>query len=131
MQTPKKICRTSVWILGIIVGLVLIAYLGINVLIGWGVCVDSKKAMAKFSGDRVAALIAVVDCETCDLRDRDNAVWALGMLHDRRALPVLHKHYTGKPCNHRRQICQYELSKAIQWTKGKSYMAPQLWRALM
>jgi hypothetical protein len=131
MQAPKKVFKIGAWILGIIFGLMVIAYFGLNVLIGWGVYVDSKKAMAKFGGDRIDALIAVVDCETCDLRDRNHAVWALGMLHDKRALPVLYKYHTRKPCNHMRQICQYELSTAIKWTEGKAYMAPQLWRPLL
>jgi hypothetical protein len=131
MQTPKNGLKVTAWILGIILGLVLVAYIGLNVLIGWGVFTESKKASAMFRGDRVEALIAVVDCEGCDLRDRESAVWALGQLHDKRALPVLYKYYTGKPCDHMRRICQYELSKAIQWTEGKSYMAPQLWRPLV
>jgi hypothetical protein len=131
MHPSKKIFKVILWISGSIIGLLLIAYLGLNALIYWGVRAEAKKAMAAFHGDRVAALIAVVDCDACDLRDRNHAVWALGQLHDKRALPVLHKYYTGKPCDHRRRVCQYELSKAIKWTEGKAYTAPQLWRPLI
>jgi hypothetical protein len=87
--------------------------------------------MAQFDGDRVEALIALVDCQACSLRDRTQAVWALGQLRDKRALPVLYKYFTGKPCDHQRLICQYEISKAIRWTEGKSFMLPQIWRLML
>jgi hypothetical protein len=47
MQTPKKIRKVFAWIPGVILGLVIIAYIGLNVLIGWGVYSDTKKAVAK------------------------------------------------------------------------------------
>jgi len=128
MQTPKKALRITAWIVGIMVGLVILAYIGINLIIGLGVRGESSRAVARFGGDRVEALIAEVDCETCDIRDRNHAVWALGQLTDKRALPVLYKYYTGNPCEHRTQICQYELSTAIKWTEGNSFMLPRLWR---
>ena len=55
----------------------------------------SETAQAQFPGKRIEALMAMVDCESCSLRDRNNAVWALGQLDDARALPVLEKYYTG------------------------------------
>ena len=128
MQIPKTAFRLTAWILGVISGLVLLGYVSLSLLIGWGVRSWSNKAISQFGGDRVGALIAVVDCDTCKLSDRNHAVWALGQLCDKRALPVLRKYYTGKPCNHMSQICQHELSKAIKWTEGNSFMLPQLWR---
>jgi hypothetical protein len=131
MWNSRKGLNLTAWILGIIAGLILIAFVAISLQIGWSVNRNSKKAMAQFVGDRVEALIAQVDCETCNLDNRNHAVWALGQLRDERALPVLYKHYTGKPCNHMRQICQYELSKAIKWTEGNSFMLPQIWRPFL
>lgn len=127
MQTPKKALRITGWIVGIIAGLVIVAVIGLNVLIGWGVRSELRKATTKYGGDRIEALMAVVDCDVCRIYDRNQAAWALGQLRDQRALPVLYKYHTGKPCNHSRQICQYELNKAIKWTEGNSLMLPRLW----
>ena len=131
MRILKRASRIALWILAIVMGILFIAYLGANILIGWGINNESRSAMARFGGDRIEALISVVDCQDCRLQDRDHAVWALGQLKDKRALTVLHKYRTGKPCNHSRQICQYEISKAIRWTEGKSYMLPQIWRPFL
>jgi len=71
------------------------------------------EARREFSGDRVEALSAFVDSEKHTLAERNHAVWALGQLRDPRGLPVLIKHRTGKPCDHSRFLCQYEIEKAI------------------
>jgi hypothetical protein len=131
MQILTKVLRISIRILVIAVGIVIIAYLGCSLMIGRGVNSASENAMAQFDGDRVEALIALVDCQTCNLHDRTTAVWALGQLKDKRALPILYKYRTGKPCDHLHQICQYEISKAIRWTEGNSYMLPQIWRVML
>ncbi len=123
--------RIAVCILGIVAALIILAFIGLEGLIGVGVEHDSQNAMRAFPGDRIEALIAVVDCQGCDLRNRNQAVWALGQLRDKRALPVLYKYRTGKKCDHFRFICQYELAKAIRWTEGNAYVAPQLWRLLL
>ncbi len=131
MRMPKMLLKVTAWLLGGVAGLLILVFLAVSVLIGWGVESTSRKAMAKFSGDRIEALIACVDCRGCDLRERESAVWALGQLTDKRALPVLYKYRTGKSCNHWTTICQYEISKAIRWTEGNSYMLPQVWRAML
>jgi HEAT repeat protein len=131
MRILIRALKIAVWILGIAVGIVIVIYLGGSLLIGWGINSTSRGAMANFDGDRIEALIALVDCQSCRIEDRNQAVWALGQLRDKRALPVLYKYRTGKPCDHLRQICQYEISKAIRWTEGNSYMLPQIWRAML
>jgi hypothetical protein len=65
-------------------------------------------------GDDVAALMDYVASADHGLKDRNRAVWALGRLCDRRALPLLQKHYNGQPCDHEKFLCQYELKKAIK-----------------
>lgn len=77
------------------------------------------RAALQFGGDRIAGLSALVDCQTCSLHDRDMAVWALGVLGDRRGLPVLKAHYTGAKCDHTADLCQYELGKAILKIDGQ------------
>jgi len=131
MQIPGKVLKISLRILVIAAGIVIIAYFGCSLLIGLGVNSASERAMAQFDGDRIEALIALVDCQTCNLHDRTTAVWALGQLKDKRALPILYKYRTGKPCDHLHQFCQYEISKAIRWTEGNSYMLPQIWRVML
>jgi hypothetical protein len=131
MRALKRVSKIASWISAIVVGILLVIYLGVSLMIGWGINKESRSAMAQFSGDRIEALMALVDCQDCKLEDRNHAVWALGQLKDKRALPVLYKYRTGKPCNHSRQICQYEIGKAIRWTEGNSYMLPQIWRLVV
>jgi hypothetical protein len=131
MRALKRVSKIASWISAIVVGILLVIYLGVSLMIGWGINKESRSAMAQFSGDRIEALMALVDCQDCKLEDRNHAVWALGQLKDKRALPVLYKYRTGKPCNHSQQICQYEIGKAIRWTEGNSYMLPQIWRLMV
>jgi hypothetical protein len=79
-------------------------------------------AMAQYPGDRVEALSALVACEGCSLSDRNRAVWALGQLRDRRALPILKKYYTGQGCNHSLGLCQYEMRKAVKAIESRSLL---------
>ena len=65
-------------------------------------------------GDDVAALIAYAQSGSHSLRDRNRAVWALGQARDERALPVLQAFVIGGKCDHRRQLCQHELKKALR-----------------
>ena len=123
--------KIAALIASIVGGLLVLAFTVLQLVIGWGVDRESQKALALFPGDRIQALIAQVDCPTCDLAHRNHAVWALGQLRDKRALSVLYKYRTGQPCNHLRFICQYEISKAIRWTEGNGYMLPQFWRILL
>ena len=72
------------------------------------------------SGDAVAALMIIVQSDSHSLKERNNAVWALGQTRDRRALPVLHTYYTGSECDHSRELCQHELDKAIKLCSGET-----------
>jgi len=60
-----------------------------GLIIGSSVRLFSHKAQSQFPGNRVQALIALVKCQSCDRRDRNNAVWTLGQLDSPAALPVL------------------------------------------
>jgi hypothetical protein len=79
------------------------------------------KACQKHPGDRVEALIAYIFSDEHSLQDRNHAIWALGHIGDERALPALEKLYTGMPCDHEKFVCQYELRKAIDKVKGKTF----------
>jgi hypothetical protein len=93
----KKASIIAAWMLAIVLGILIVGYLGASIMIGLGINKESRSAMARFSGDQIEALIAVVDCQDCRLDDRNHAVWALGQLRDSRALAVLYKYRTGKP----------------------------------
>jgi hypothetical protein len=78
----------------------------------------SAEATQLYPGDRVEALITYVKSENRSLRKRNLAVWALGQIGDKRALPVLNQFYTGGPCDHDHYLCQGELQKAIKLCEG-------------
>lgn len=69
-------------------------------------------------GDDVSALIEFMNSDTHTLRERNLTIWTLGRLRDPRALPALEKMYTGGKCNHDKNLCQYELEKAIKLCGG-------------
>jgi hypothetical protein len=71
-------------------------------------------------GDDVAALLDYVRSDAHSLRQRNNAVWALGQARDPRARPILEGYLTGEPCDHARGLCQHELSKAVALCKGET-----------
>ncbi|MBN1822994.1 MAG: hypothetical protein JW803_01600 [Endomicrobiales bacterium] len=78
----------------------------------------SAQASAEFGAPAADALMMTLQDETRPFRERNRAVWALGQLADRKALPVLKKYYTGdipekEPLD--KVLSQYELAKAIKW----------------
>ncbi len=71
-------------------------------------------------GDDIAAMLDYLQSDAHSLRQRNNAVWALGQARDRRALPVLEGYLTGESCDHARDLCQSEVSKAVALCKGET-----------
>ena len=98
--------------------LILFAFVMICFSIRSSVKEISAEATQQYPGDRIEALIAYVKSENHSLRQRNLAVWALGQIGDRRALPVLKQFYTGGPCDHDNYLCQHELQKAIKLCEG-------------
>ena len=96
--------------------------------IGAGVKSISEEALEIYPGNAVSALLEYVDSKEHSLLKRNRAVWALGQLGDPMALPVLNKHYTGKPCDHKQFLCQHELRKAIKLCKGAWNASAWTWR---
>jgi hypothetical protein len=85
-----------------------------------GVEKQAAQAIERFGGsDRISALIATVECQSCSLQDRNHAVWALGQSESLEALPVLSKYRTGAKCDHERAICQREIEKALQLIEAR------------
>jgi len=69
-------------------------------------------------GDDVAALIDFMESDAHVFRDRNLAIWTLGRLQDTKALPALVSVYTDEQCEHEKNLCQYELEKAIKRCGG-------------
>ncbi len=79
-----------------------------------------EEAKALYSGNAEEALIAYLQDDTNSYYDRSHvAIWTLGKIRSKKALPILKDLYmddpTGESCvgNHDTQLCQRELSKAI------------------
>ena len=81
-----------------------------------------KKAQQQFEGDCVEVLAAYLETDNLSFKEKNQVVWALGEIGDKRALPALKKLYTGdncpKPCDTSKYICQYGIEKAIRNCKG-------------
>lgn len=119
--------RYARWLLATTV-VVALLIAGTTWLISTGVHAAGQAALRDHPGDRVLALIAYVDSPHHSFRERNRAVWALGQLGDRRALPVLEKHFTGEACDHQRRLCQYELRKALELCRGGTNILGAIWR---
>ncbi len=106
------------------VGLVMVAVLAL-VSMTWWIQIGARQmgtaAMKEYRGDRVQALIAMVDSDRHPLGERNRAVWALGQMRDPRGLSVLRKYYTGQRCDHDRYLCQNELKKAIDLCEKRGF----------
>jgi hypothetical protein len=123
-KNPKRLI--SIFVGGVV--LLAIVYLGISLVIGRGVRSISETALREFPGDKVSALMALVESEQASFRERNRAIWALGQLGDARALPMLEKRYTGKESDEREELSQYELKKAIVLCRGATNISAFVWR---
>jgi len=94
-------------------------------------------ATRKYPGDKVQALMKFVETEEygyrADLyRANNHAIWALGQLGDKRALPFLKSLLTGEPCDHETNLCQGEIKEAIQKLERNQFNLPKfLWRRIL
>lgn len=79
----------------------------------------AKEATVVFKKDKIESLLEVIKSENYSLKEKNKAVWALGVLKDKRALPQLEALYTGNECNHGKELCQYEIKKATLKIKGE------------
>ncbi len=109
-------------------GFLVIVFLAACFIIGYGVHSIGEKALRDNPGDKVAALMILVESERHTYRDRNHAVWALGQLGDPRALALLQKHYKGGESDDNTSLSQYELKKAIALCEGETNIGAFIWR---
>jgi hypothetical protein len=92
-------------------------------------------AQEEYPGDCVEALIAYIESDHHSYKEKNQAIWTIGVFGDERALPVLEKLYTGepcpKPCTKTTYICQYELEKAIRFSKSGTLLSPWFRRTVL
>jgi hypothetical protein len=77
-------------------------------------------AQARYQTNCIDALIKVLETDGPTVKQKNDAIWALGQIADPKALPALQKLYTGKiperePLD--KVISQYEIKKAIHWVE--------------
>lgn len=84
-----------------------------------GVKVACVKAKTEYQEECVDSLIKVVKAGDKTFRDKNHAVWALGQLADKKALPFLYELGDFLPkqerCSYDDFLCKYEVEKAIKW----------------
>lgn len=96
------------------------AYAGLYGWIQWEAHQKAAAVLANYpqASNEVEALILQVQSNSETMRRRNMAVWTLGRLRAKAALPVMQKYYTGEPCEHDTRLCQDELKKAIHRCGG-------------
>ncbi|VGO21530.1 HEAT repeat domain-containing protein [Pontiella sulfatireligans] len=82
----------------------------------------AREAQASYGGEPVPALIALVEDEQALFEKRNTAIWALGQICDKRALPALQRLETSEiqhpPYDSTSYIVQYSIKKARKQING-------------
>jgi len=127
----KKIDKNLITYLVAAVFLILLfVFLITSTWIGYGVEDQCRLAKQKYEGDCVEALMSSISDESTKL-GKNSAIWALGQLGDRRALPLLESYYSGVKKEREsweEGISQYELNKAIKLLKSGFNLTAFVWR---
>jgi hypothetical protein len=101
-------------------------------LIGEHVNNQCKIAQEKYGEDCVNALIKLIEDDTTNYGEKNSAVWALGQMGDKTALPFLQKYYTGynnkEKTKWNESLSQYELYKAVKLLDGGLNATAFIWR---
>lgn len=99
--------------------------------IGYGVKRECESARNEYGGECVDALMNRVADEQ-NQYGKNSAIWALGQLGDKKALPFLEKYNTGEAIPEREKwnegVSQYELRKAIKLLNGGFNISAWVWR---
>lgn len=86
-----------------------------------GVKTACLKAKEEYRLDCVDSLIAYVNSEKASFREKNSAIWALGQIADKKALPFLEELNDSLPaqesCQYDHFLCRYEVEKAIKWCR--------------
>ena len=114
----EKWVRVIILILGGIL-LAFLAFVAVTYMFIFSSVRDKcNEAISDYQKDCVDSLVLVLESETKNYKEKNDAIWALGQIADERALPALEKLQTGnmperEPLDS--TISQYEIEKAIRW----------------
>jgi len=101
-------------------------------IIGRSVRAACAEAVARVAGDEcLPALTKLVADETASFEERNGAIWALGQLGDRRALPTLRGLQNGTSPERERldeALSQHEIDKAIRLLNSGVNLTAIVWR---
>ncbi len=116
--TPIKhvLAKYSIFLLAIGIHTVIMLIVILNLWIRFEVKTQCQNATREYNKHCVESLIYLVKDNGKNYRARNDAIWTLGQLGDKRSLPVLQSLYTGVIPNREpldKGISQYELKKAI------------------
>lgn len=103
----------------------------LNLWIRFEVKKQCQYATREYNKDCVESLIYLVKDNRKSYRAKNDAIWALGQLGDKRSLPVLQSIYTGVIPNREpldKGISQYELKKAIHLVNSGTNIFAFFWR---
>ncbi|MGE5406266.1 MAG: HEAT repeat domain-containing protein [Methanosarcina sp.] len=135
----KGLKRTAILTGSTLLILLLTGVISMLIMIGDGIKERIKIAKTEHPGKAEDALLAYLSDSTKTFNERsDVAVWTLGQIKSRKALPVLKSLYKNNPnyqCNHRTELCQYGIYKAIisierGWRGDKEKKVFGLWTRL-
>ena len=116
----------KIFLYGILTAILIMAatYLGLKIWIRHDANVIADRTVEIFHKDRVASLLLCLDSDSFLIREKNDAIWALGAFKDKRALGKLESLVTHEKCSYG-HLCQYEIQKAILKIK-RDYKA--LWK---
>jgi len=132
MRITQKIDRPLVrYALEVGAVLFLFVFLITCTQIGYEVGLRCQLAQSRYGGECVDALMSqVADGSTTS--GKNDAIWSLGQLGDRRALAFLEGYDNGQPLPAREPwnegVSQYELRKAIRLLRDGNNISAFVWR---
>jgi hypothetical protein len=93
-----------------------------------------RSAQSRYSGDAAEALMSLLESDSATYREKNRAIWALGQIGDKRALPVLQRLDTGEvqktPYDPSQYIVLYSVRKAIKQIQSDFSMTRWMYTGL-
>lgn len=132
MEILKKIDKSLVsYLAGIGILIFIFLFIITAIQIGSDVKKRCETAQVYYGGECVDALMNQIADES-KTAGKNDAIWALGQLGDRKALPFLKSYDNGQPLPDREPwnegISQYELRKAIKLLESGFNVTAFVWR---
>lgn len=119
MKTNNKFGRRILRIFSILFVIGIIIFLGISYYTFSYANQITKVAQDRFHKSQTESLLALIESKDFSFPQKNQAIFVLGTLKDKKALPQLEALVTHQPCKHQHFVCQYELEKAILQIKGE------------